>query len=127
MLDPTEKFRITSLFGKRTAPTAGASTNHNGIDLATPVGTPVKAPLDGIVTVVNTTPNGGKQLIVKLDNGLTVGFAHLSEQLKNVGDKVKQGEIIARTGNTGTGTGAHLHFTVTENGQKIDPLTYFYV
>ena len=126
-INPTEKFRITSQFGQRTAPVAGASTNHNGIDIATPIGTPVVAPADGTVTLVNNVPNmGGKQIVITHNDGYKTGYAHLSEQLVSVGQNVKQGQLIAKTGNTGIGTGPHLHFTLTYNGVKIDPLKYFY-
>jgi len=125
-INPTDKFRITSQFGQRTAPTTGASTNHNGIDIATPHGTPVVAPADGEVLVVNETAQGGKQIIIIHNDGYKTGYAHLSEQLVTVGQNVKQGQLIAKTGNTGIGTGAHLHFTLSYNGVKIDPLKYFY-
>ena len=127
-INPTEKFKITSGFGNRTAPTAGASTSHNGIDIATPLGTPVVAPADGVVTLVNYVPNlGGKQIVIKHNDGYQTGYAHLSEQLVSVGQKVKQGQLIAKTGNSGIGTGAHLHFTLTYNGVKINPQKYFYL
>ncbi|MDR2684212.1 MAG: M23 family metallopeptidase [Prevotellaceae bacterium] len=125
-IDPTPKFRITSPFGYRTAPLGGASTFHNGIDIATPTGTPVVSPADGTVTDVNQTASGGKQVIVTHYDGYKTGYSHLSEQLVTAGQKVAQGELIAKTGNTGNSTGAHLHFTLTYNGIKIDPQLYFY-
>ncbi|GAB4049423.1 M23 family metallopeptidase [Spirosoma litoris] len=117
--------RITSAFGNRVTPTAGASTDHTGIDLSAPVGTPVKCPADGTVTNVYTTGSGGNQLTIKHDNGLTTGYAHLSRYGVKSGDKVLAGQLIAYTGNTGTTTGPHLHFSVKDNtGQFVDPLNY---
>ncbi|GAB4044623.1 M23 family metallopeptidase [Spirosoma litoris] len=117
--------RITSAFGNRVAPTAGASTDHTGIDLAAPVGTPVKCPADGAVTNVYTTGSGGNQLTILHDNGLTTGYAHLSRYGVKSGDRVLTGQIIAYTGNTGTTTGPHLHFSVKDKlGQFVDPLNY---
>ncbi len=118
------KGRLTSKFGLRTSPTAGASTGHNGIDIAVPIGTEVKAPLDGIITKAYSNSGGGNQMIVKHTNGYTTGYAHLSAFKKAIGDKVKQGDTIALTGNTGITTGPHLHFTVRDpKNNLIDPLS----
>jgi len=120
------KGKITSRFGNRIAPTTGASTNHNGVDISIPVGTPIVSPLDGRVLDINTHQTGGKQLIIEHTNGYRTGYAHLSSYAVNKGDKVKQGQIIAYSGNTGVSTGPHLHFTLTNPmGIKINPEDYF--
>lgn len=120
------KGRVTSKFGKRTAPTTGASTEHNGVDIAAAVGSPIVCPLDGVVSDINTHKMGGKQLIIKHVNGYRTGYAHLSGYNCKVAEKVKQGQIIAFVGNTGVSTGAHLHFTVTNPiGIKVNPEDYF--
>jgi murein DD-endopeptidase MepM/ murein hydrolase activator NlpD len=117
--------RITSKFGTRTAPVAGASTNHNGVDIAAPTGTPVVAPLDGKVSQVLENSKGGKQLIITHDNGYKTGYAHLSGYAVILNEKVKQGQTIAYVGSTGTSTGSHLHFTVTNPlGLKVNPEDY---
>lgn len=121
---PTPGYRrITSKFGPRTAPTAGASSMHKGIDIATPIGTTVIAPWDGKVVVANTHPTGGIQLVIQHDNGKRTGYAHLSSRLVDVGDVVKRGQAIARTGSTGASTGPHLHFSMrpTSTADHIDP------
>lgn len=118
--------RVTSGFGPRRAPTAGASTNHNGVDLSAAIGTEVHAPWEGTVVSVLWTTAGGHQVILHHPNGYRTGYAHLSQILVRRGDHVAQGATIALTGNTGTSTGPHLHFTLTNpEGQKIDPQSIF--
>lgn len=118
--------RITSKFGKRPAPVAGASTNHNGVDISVPIGTQVVAPWSGTVLSTYSNEAGGRQMIVKHPNGYRTGYAHLSEFCAQKGDRVAAGQTICLSGNTGRGTGAHLHFTLTNPaGQKVDPETVF--
>lgn len=120
------KGKITSKFGKRQAPTAGASTDHNGVDIAVPVGTQVVAPWSGTVMSTYSNAAGGRQMIVKHSNGYRTGYAHLSGYVASKGQTVKQGEAICLSGNTGHSTGPHLHFTLTNPaGQKVDPETVF--
>lgn len=98
---------------------------HNGIDIAVPAGTKVMAPGPGSVLKVwdDDENGGGRSMLVKLDNGYTAGFAHLSATNYNPGDQVTQGQPIALTGNSGWNTtGAHLHYTLTDpDGNKVDP------
>lgn len=121
--------KLTSGFGLRKDPLNPSKTEgHNGQDIAVPMGTPVRAPAAG--TIKNTTPTteGGKQVIMVHDNGWFTGYAHLSEVLVKPGQKVKKGDIIAHSGNSGAHTtGAHLHFTMTDpKGVKVDPKKYVY-
>lgn len=117
--------RISSRFGPRVAPISNASTDHNGVDIAVPIGTPVKAPADGKVISVYTHERGGKSLIVQHADGWKTGYAHLNDWSVKVGDQVKQGDVIAHSGNTGNSGGPHLHFTMTNGvGQKVDPEQY---
>lgn len=120
--------KITSKFGYRTDPKTGKQNAfHNGIDLAVPVGTPIKSPMPGIVDAITSGGDGGNQVIVKHDNGFKTGYAHLSKQLVKKGDKVKQGDVIGLSGNTGKSTGPHLHFTLTDPfGAKVDPQKVIY-
>lgn len=118
---------ITSGFGYRNAPTAGASTWHNGVDIAVPSGTKVRSPWAGKVSSVFTNSAGGKQMIVTHWNGYKTGYAHLSEFRKREGDRVLPGTVIALSGNTGNTTGPHLHFTLTgKDGVKMDPEQKFH-
>lgn len=121
--------RVTSKFGNRFHPVTGVNSFHNGIDIAAPIGTPVVNPFNGKVINVYSNATGGKQLIVKHDNGYITGYAHLSKNnLFKIGDIVNQGETIALTGNSGQSTGAHLHLTLRDkSGQLINPQSVFYV
>ena len=121
------KGKITSKFGYRSAPKAGASTWHNGVDIAVPVGTRVRSPWAGRVSDTLYNSSGGKQMIVDHYNGYKTGYAHLSEWKRNKGDRVAAGSVIALSGNTGNTTGPHLHFTLTgKDGVKMDPEKKFH-
>ena len=116
--------RITSSFGKRKAPTAGASTYHKGVDWAIPTGTKVMASSGGTVTKAGWASSGGYVVYIKHPDGRETRYKHLSKVLVKVGQKVKQGEVIARSGNTGVSTGPHLHFEMLINGTQVNPVKY---
>ncbi|HNA32686.1 MAG TPA: M23 family metallopeptidase [Flavobacteriales bacterium] len=118
---------VSSPFGSRTAPTAGASTDHNGIDIPAPVGTPVQAPWNGTVRQVYWNSAGGNQLIIDHDDGRVSGYAHLDTTAVVAGQKVSRGETIATVGSTGHVTGPHLHFTArpSKSAPHIDPLDLY--
>lgn len=118
--------RITSRFGPRNHPITGKiGSFHNGIDIAAPIGTDIVAPDYGRISEVWTHEKGGKCMAMIGRTGIRFGFAHLDQQLKKVGDIVNMGDVIAKCGNTGASTGAHLHFTVKQNGNWVNPETYF--
>lgn len=117
-----EKFNITSPFGTRIAPTKGASTTHNGIDLAYTIGTPVYTVFDGEVTVSQDSyGSAGKAIVIAHDlNGdgktdYSTQYFHLSKRLVKKGDKVSGGQKIGEVGSTGVSTGAHLHFGIQKS------------
>lgn len=121
---------ITSAFGYRKAPVKGASTGHSGIDIGVSVGTSVKAIADGIVIAASGGMRGyGNGVFI--DHGIINGkhivseYGHLSEFCVRTGEKVKAGQIIAKSGNTGISTGPHLHLTIRENGVPVNPIKYF--
>ena len=115
-----ESARITSRFGKRTAPTAGASTYHKGVDISVVSGTPAKAATAGKVTTGYNSTSGNWVGIT--GDGITTYYRHLSKATVKTGDIVAQGQQIALSGNTGISTGAHLHFETILNGDYKDPL-----
>jgi len=115
---------ITSPYGIRTHPIFGASKFHNGIDLAANYEN-VYSVLDGIVTETGNDNNGGGNYIkIKHFDRFETAYLHLSEIYYRVGEFVKAGFIIAKSGNSGNSTGPHLHFSVKEFGQNINP-THF--
>ena len=115
--------RITSGMGPRKAPRAGASTDHGGLDIGVPVGTPVQAPAAGRVTFAGPRGRGGNTVIIEHADGTTTGYAHLSTINVEVGQQVGQGFEFAKSGNTGNSTGPHLHMTARRDGKRIDPRT----
>ena len=121
---PAAYTRITSPFGNRTAPTAGASTNHKGIDIGAPEGTPVYASASGRVVTVDYNSARGYYITVEHSDGFKTLYQHLSQQLVKVNDYVETGQQIAVSGNTGITAGPHLHFEIWINGTAVDPAPY---
>lgn len=115
---------ITSNFGYRDAPTAGASSYHKGIDIAAPTGTSVVAAKEGTVTTASYQSAAGNYIMVYHGNSTYTVYMHLSAIHVSVGQKVSQGEVIGAVGSTGVSTGPHLHFGVNVNGSYVNPLNY---
>jgi len=116
--------RITSPFGIRTAPTTGATAKHEGIDIAAATGTPVKAALSGIISKAGYSSAQGNFVVVNHGGGLESVYKHLSQGTIKIGQTVTEGQIIAKSGNTGVSTGPHLEFQLLKNGVAIDPLSF---
>lgn len=123
---PVKDFKITSGFGLRKSPKAGASSEHNGVDLSVPLNSVVFAPMDGVVEKIYENEKGGKQLIIRHSDGSKSGYAHLNDFKVSVGQSVKKGDQVAFSGNTGITTGPHLHFTFRNpKGEFVDPIDFF--
>ena len=116
---------ISSYYGSRAQPTAGATTDHKGIDIPCNVGSEVIAVADGTVIYVGYLGNGGNAVIVDHGSGICTCYFHLSNFNCAVGDSVTAGQTICYSGNTGISTGPHLHFAVRENGEYVNPLKYY--
>ena len=117
--------RITSRFGSRSSPGGIGSTNHKGIDIAAPKGTPVYAADGGIVTYAGWMSGYGYLVRINHNgNGYETYYGHNSSLTVSVGDKVYKGQQIARVGSTGNSTGNHCHFEVRYNGVAKNPLNY---
>ena len=112
---------ITSFFGSRTAPTAGASTNHQGIDIAAPTGTAVLAAAPGRVLGVLRSNAKGNYIELEHSDGSITEYAHLSSAGVTPGQYVTAGQTIGQVGSTGIATGPHLHFGVKVGGSYVDP------
>lgn len=123
---PTTSTRITSYFGYRTAPVAGATSYHDAIDIGVASGSPVYAADSGRVITAAYGYNGGRGVYVMIDhgNGMVTRYQHLSTIYVSVGDTVSRGQNIAASGNTGASSGPHLDFAVRVNGSWVDPLKY---
>ena len=111
---------ITDYFGPRESPTAGASSNHMGIDIGCSYGVPIAAADAGVVTVAEWGESGGNYVMIDHGNGFVTMYLHNSSLAVSVGDVVSQGQTIAYAGSTGT----HCHFSVFLNGSYVNPLDY---
>jgi murein DD-endopeptidase MepM/ murein hydrolase activator NlpD len=120
-ISPVSGGRVSSGFGPRAAPTAGASTFHKGIDIAAPLGTPVKAAAGGVVIYAGKLGGLGNAIIVDHGGGTITEYGHLSSVLTNKGAKVGQGQQIGAVGSTGVSTGNHLDYRVKVGGRYVDP------
>lgn len=112
---------MTSGFGYRRDPFTGRVKFHEGLDISAPTGTPVYAPADGIVTFVGIRNGYGLTVEIKHGDRYITRYAHLSESLVRVGQKVQRGDMIARVGNSGRSTGPHLHYEVLKDGVPVNP------
>lgn len=120
----TSSARMSSGFSYRIHPVTGKSQFHKGMDFAAPIGTPIYATGNGVVTFSGWGTGYGRYVEVDHGNGTVTRYAHTSANYVNVGDTVYANQQIAAVGNTGRSTGAHLHYEVRQNGQAINPQTY---
>lgn len=123
-IKPISGGRQTSGFGRRNAPTKGASSYHKGVDWAVPTGTAVFASCGGTVAKAGWGSGYGYVVYINHEDGRQTRYGHLSKVLVKAGQKVKQGERIALSGNTGVSTGPHVHFEILINGSQVNPLKY---
>ncbi|HEX7870260.1 MAG TPA: M23 family metallopeptidase [Chryseobacterium sp.] len=114
---------VTSPFGWRVHPIFGATKLHNGSDFKANYEN-VYAVLDGVVIAAGWDSGGGNFIKIKHSDSFVTSYLHLSEIYYKAGEFVKAGFIIAKSGNTGNSTGAHLHFSVTEKGKYINPIRF---
>ncbi len=123
MKNPVSGARLTSGFGRRIHPITGYSRMHEGIDFGVPIGTPVMTAGDGVVSRVGRMGGYGNVVDVEHAGGWLTRYAHLSSFASGlrVGDRVRQGQVIALSGNTGRSTGPHLHYETRKDGVAINP------
>jgi hypothetical protein len=115
--------RLTSRFGSRRDPFTHTASFHGGVDIGCPVGTPVRAARDGFVSYAEIEDGYGKVVVLVHDKGYETIYGHLSKILVWEKKRVRKGELIALSGNTGRSTGPHLHFEVRKNGKRVHPGT----
>lgn len=116
--------RISSSFGRRSSPTAGASTYHKGIDIAVSSGTPIVAAGAGTVVTAAYSSSAGNYVMISHGSRLYTVYMHCSRLAVKQGDTVERGQIIAYVGSTGISTGSHLHFGVSKDGAYVNPMRY---
>lgn len=112
---------ISSPFGMRDHPITGVHKLHTGMDIAAGAGTSIKVPLAGTVTFAGWNGGYGNYVVVDHGNGLQTAYAHQSQILVSVGQRVNAGDVIGKVGTTGDSTGPHLHFEVKRNGEFVNP------
>jgi murein DD-endopeptidase MepM/ murein hydrolase activator NlpD len=122
MKTPINGARLSSSFGMRKHPIDGFNKMHRGTDFAAPMGTPIMASGDGVITRARWCGGGGNCIKIKHNSTYQTIYAHLKNFGRGIkeGVRVKQGQIIGYVGSTGKSTGPHLHYEVIENGKKIN-------
>lgn len=123
IIDERNNIRITSKFGPRFHPIYKEVRQHNGIDVAAPMGTPLYATADGIVKNAQLHSSYGNYVRIDHGDGTESLYAHLSKMVVNPGQSVVKGQLIGEVGSTGDSTGPHLHFEYIVNGARIDPIS----
>jgi len=121
---PVNSGWISSYFGKRTDPFTGKPANHGGVDFAGKHGAEITAVADGVVTWSGDRYGYGVMVEVTHGGGYTTRYAHNSENLVDVGDEVKKGQVVALMGKSGRATGPNLHFEVLQNGRRVNPVRF---
>ena len=123
---PVEGGYLNSGYGYRKDPIDGARRFHQGQDITVKSGTPVYAPADGVVKRAYYVGGFGNHIKLNHDHGYTTTYAHLSKIKVKHGQKVKRGDVIGLTGNTGRSTAPHLHYEIHYYGTPQNPLDYFF-
>jgi murein DD-endopeptidase MepM/ murein hydrolase activator NlpD len=114
--------RISGVYGSQRILNGTPKRPHYGVDIAAPTGTPVRAPADGVVTLVHDDMfYSGGTLIVDHGHGITTSYLHLHQILVKTGQTVRQGQVIAQVGATGRVTGPHLHWGMNWFDTRLDP------
>ena len=125
-INPGSKYRLSSSFGYRKDPVTGRSARHQGVDFATDSGNPIYVTGDGVVESVKFEFFGyGNQVVIDHGFGYKTRYAHMRNIGVVEGMKVKRGECIGESGNSGKSTGPHLHYEVIYRGSPVNPSNYY--
>lgn len=116
---------VTSSFGGRVAPTAGASSNHQGMDIGASAGSSIVAAGGGTVVAATSNSGYGNYVVIDHGDGTTTLYAHMQSSAVSVGQHVTQDQVIGYVGSTGVATGPHLHYEVRVGGSQTDPSVYY--
>ena len=122
MKTPINGARLSSSFGMRKHPLDGYNKMHRGTDFAAPMGTPIMASGDGVITRARWCGGGGNCIKIRHNSTYETVYAHMRNFARGIkeGLRIKQGQVIGFVGSTGKSTGPHLHYEVIKNGKKID-------
>ena len=126
MVPDDSKYRFSSPFGWRFHPIYHTQKMHTGVDLVMDSGTPLYATGDGVVHTVKSEATGyGRQIVIDHGFGYKTRYAHMQEVILKVGTPVKRGDCVGFSGNTGSSTGAHLHYEVLYKDNQVNPANYY--
>ena len=123
-LKPTTYTRVSSPFGWRIHPVYGDWRFHNGVDLSAGFDTPIVASRSGKVVIAQWSDSAGYYVTIDHGDGFQSKYLHMTHYIVSVGDYVTAGQVIGYVGDTGVSKGAHLHFTITRNGEYVNPADY---
>ena len=115
---------VSSPFGNRNAPTAGASSYHQGVDLSAAEGTPIYASRTGVVTSATYSSSAGYYVTINHGDGYSSIYMHMTNYVVSKNQAVSAGQLIGYVGSTGISTGPHLHFGISYNGTYVNPANY---
>jgi murein DD-endopeptidase MepM/ murein hydrolase activator NlpD len=121
---PVDGGWVSSGFGMRADPFTGHQAFHEGVDIASRLGSPIYAMGEGVVSFADDKPGYGLTVEVTHESGLITRYAHAQAILVKEGDRVKKGQSVALVGSSGRSTGPHLHFEVVRNGASVNPSRY---
>ena len=115
---------IASPFGERASPFTGKKEFHKGMDIAAPVGTPVVAPGDGVATFSGEVDGGGFGVVLDHQAGLVTSYGHMRDVAVAKGQSVRRGQLLGHVGDSGQGSGPHLHYEARLGGVPVNPMRY---
>jgi murein DD-endopeptidase MepM/ murein hydrolase activator NlpD len=115
---------ISSPFGRRVHPITGESAFHSGVDIRAPIGSPVRATADGIVSFSNWHNDSGYIVVLEHGHGFSTAYAHNKANSVTLGQRVRKGQVISLSGATGDSTGPHVHYEVWKDGKHVNPATF---
>ena len=121
---PVDGVRLTSGFGMRTHPVLGGRRGHKGVDLGAPVGTPIYATADGMVSKAEWFSSYGLYISLEHGGDIQTRYGHMSRLNVAAGQQVRKGDLIGYVGSTGRSTGPHLHYEVRIAGEAVNPIPY---
>ncbi|HXX80999.1 MAG TPA: M23 family metallopeptidase [Thermodesulfovibrionales bacterium] len=116
--------RITSPYGSRENPVHGGNDFHSGVDISVESGTPIRATADGVVSFAGRSGGSGNLVGLEHGFGFSTFYAHNSNVVVKIGQRVKRGDIVAYSGSTGSTTGPHCHYEIWKDGRHVNPAKF---